>query len=135
MSTIRASYEESVFINCPLDDNYKRIFYAIIFAVFDSGFVPRSAIESGNDPVRLSRIMQIIDDSRYSIHDLSRAGVDRKTGLARFNMPLELGIFLGAKKFGGNKHANKTYLMLDKERYRYQMFISDLSGVYSLSHS
>lgn len=135
MGTIRVPYEKSVFINCPFDGKYKRIFDAIVFAVFDCGFVPRSARESENDPVRLSRIIQIINDSLYAIHDLSRAGVDSKTSLARFNMPLELGIFLGAKEFGGKRHTNKTYLMLDEERYRYQMFISDLSGIDPKAHN
>ena len=135
MSTIRASYENSVFINCPFDGHYKRIFDAIVFAVYDCGFIPRSAREAANDPVRLSRIIQIINDSLYAIHDLSRAGVDSKTGLARFNMPLELGIFLGAKEFGGKRNAMKTYLMLDKDRYRYQKFISDLNGIDPKSHN
>jgi uncharacterized protein YjiS (DUF1127 family) len=42
-------------------------------------------------------------------------------------MPLELGIFLGAKCFG--KHsAQKRVLILDRERYRYRRFISDIGG-------
>ena len=135
MSTIRTSYKNSVFINCPFDGRYKRIFDAIVFAVYDCGFIPRSALEAANDPVRLSRIIQIINDSLYAIHDLSRAGVDSKTGLARFNMPLELGIFLGAKEFGGKRNAMKTYLMLDRDRYRYQKFISDLSGIDPKAHN
>lgn len=135
MSTIRTSYKKSVFINCPFDGRYKRIFDAIVFVVYDCGFIPRSALEAANDPVRLSRIIQIINDSLYAIHDLSRAGVDSKTGLARFNMPLELGIFLGAKEFGGKRNAIKTYLMLDRDRYRYQKFISDLNGIDPKAHN
>jgi hypothetical protein len=135
MSTIRTSYKKSVFINCPFDGRYKRIFDAIVFVVYDCGFIPRSALEAANDPVRLSRIIQIINDSLYAIHDLSRAGVDSKTGLARFNMPLELGIFLGAKEFGGKRNAMKTYLMLDRDRYRYQKFISDLNGIDPKAHN
>ena len=128
-------YKKSVFINCPFDGRYKSIFNAIVFTVYDCGFIPRSALEAANNPVRLSRIIQIINDSLYAIHDLSRAGVDSKTGLARFNMPLELGIFLGAKEFGGKRNAMKTYLMLDRDRYRYQRFISDLSGIDPKAHN
>lgn len=135
MSRNRLSYEKSVFINCPFDGHYKRIFNAIVFTVYDCGFIPRSALEAANNPVRLSRIIQVINDSLYAIHDLSRAGVDSKTGLARFNMPLELGIFLGAKEFGGKQNAMKTYLMLDRDRYRYQKFISDLSGIDPKAHN
>lgn len=129
------SYEKSVFINCPFDGRYKRIFNAIVFTVCDCGFIPRSALEAANNPVRLDRIIQIIKDSQYAIHDLSRAGIDSKTGLARFNMPLELGIFLGAREFGDKQNTMKTYLMLDKDRYRYQKFISDLSGIDPKAHN
>jgi len=135
MSSVTKEYKKSVFINCPFDGRYKRIFDAIVFAVFDCGFIPRSAVETAHEPIRLSRIIQIINDSLYAIHDLSRAGVDRKTGLARFNMPLELGIFLGAKELGGKRNAMKTYLMLDRDRYRYQKFISDLNGIDPKAHN
>ena len=43
-------------------------------------------------------------------------------------MPLELGIFLGAKKFGIEEQKKKKCLILDTERYRYQQFISDIAG-------
>ena len=43
-------------------------------------------------------------------------------------MPLELGIFLGAKQFGGRRHANKSCLILDRDQYRYQIFCSDIAG-------
>ena len=135
MSSSRLSYKKSVFINCPFDGRYERIFNAIVFTVYDCGFIPRSALEAANNPVRLSRIIQIINDSLYAIHDLSRAGLDSRTRLARFNMPLELGIFLGAKEFGGKRNAMKTYLMLDRDRYRYQKFISDLSGIDPKAHN
>ena len=43
-------------------------------------------------------------------------------------MPLELGIFPGAKKFGVKEQKRKKCLILDTERYRYQQFISDIAG-------
>jgi hypothetical protein len=43
-------------------------------------------------------------------------------------MPLELGIFLGAKRFGGVKQKLKSCLILDREPYRYQVFCSDIGG-------
>ena len=43
-------------------------------------------------------------------------------------MPLELGIFLGAKKFGAEEQKKKKGLILDTERYRYQQFMSDIAG-------
>lgn len=41
---------------------------------------------------------------------------------------LELGIFLGAKRYGGAKQARKSCLILDREQYRYQIFCSDIAG-------
>ena len=43
-------------------------------------------------------------------------------------MPLELGIFLGAKRFGVKEQERKNCLVLDREPYRYQQFISDIAG-------
>jgi hypothetical protein len=49
-------------------------------------------------------------------------------------MPLELGLFLGAQKFGGKKSRRKACLVLEGERYQYQQFISDLAGVDPAAH-
>jgi hypothetical protein len=43
-------------------------------------------------------------------------------------MPLELGFFLGAKRFGGLGQRRKSCLVLDTEPFRFQKFISDISG-------
>jgi hypothetical protein len=102
---------------------------ALVFAVSDCGFVPRAA--SGREDsaeVRFYKIRDIIRTSKYGVHDISRAGLDTTTRLARFNMPLELGVFLGALHFGGEPHTQKNALILDRERYRYQKFCSDIAG-------
>ncbi len=39
MST--ATYENSVFINCPFDPQYWPLFEAITFSVYDLGYFPR----------------------------------------------------------------------------------------------
>lgn len=44
-------------------------------------------------------------------------------------MPLELGLFLGAKRYGDRAQHDKRLLILDIERFRYQKFISDLAGM------
>ncbi|MGB6118567.1 MAG: hypothetical protein WBF87_10125 [Mesorhizobium sp.] len=62
------------------------------------------------------------------IHDISRTELDPANSLPRFNMPLELGLFLGAKRFGDTKQKRKRCLVLDTERYRYQKFMSDIAG-------
>jgi hypothetical protein len=43
-------------------------------------------------------------------------------------MPLELGIFLGAKRYGSRTQIRKSCLILDREPYRYQIFCSDIAG-------
>lgn len=43
-------------------------------------------------------------------------------------MPLELGVFIGARTYGGARHAEKRALIFDSVPYRYQRFISDIAG-------
>ena len=56
------------------------------------------------------------------IHDISRTELDKKTSLPRFNMPFELGLFLGAKKFGAFDQSKKRTLILDKKKHRKTYF-------------
>lgn len=121
-----------VFINCPFDDDYVELFDAITFAIFDCGFQARCALEvvdSGTN--RFDNICALIRDCKFGVHDISRTELDPDTNLPRFNMPLELGLFLGARKFSDR---NKACLILDKERYRFHAFISDIGGQDIKSH-
>lgn len=123
------AYQDSVFLNVPFDKRYARLFDALVFAVHDCGFIARSALEvDDSGQARVLKILDIIEQSQYGIHDISRAGIDRQTGLARFNMPLELGFFLGAMRYGTSKQRQKRCLVLDRERYRYRNFCSDIAG-------
>jgi hypothetical protein len=120
---------DAVFVNVPFDRRYKAVFDGLVFAVHDCGFLARSAREQDDgSQVRLAKLYEIIRDCQFGIHDLSRTSLDAQNRLPRFNMPLELGIFLGAKKYGGAKHARKSCLILDREPYRYQIFCSDIAG-------
>jgi hypothetical protein len=121
-------YEQSVFINCPFDNNYLPLFRALIFAVFECGLTPRCAQEVYDaGEVRIEKIARIIRDCRWGIHDISRTDLNA-SGLPRFNMPLELGLFLGAKRFGTGPQKRKSCLVIDRDKYRYQEFISDIAG-------
>lgn len=123
------SYEDSVFINCPFDSEYQEIFRALVFTVHDCGFLARCALEvDDSGEVRITRVNRIIRECRHGIHDISRTQLDRTENLPRFNMPLELGLFLGAREFGTAKQKRKRALILDVERYRYQKFCSDIAG-------
>jgi len=44
-------------------------------------------------------------------------------------MPFELGVFYSAKAFGGQPHKKKCCIILEKEKYRYRKFLSDISGL------
>jgi hypothetical protein len=123
-----AAYEDSVFVNCPFDDAYRSLFESIVFAVHDCGYIARSALEVDDaSQVRIEKIAVIIGACRFGIHDISRTELDTATALPRFNMPLELGMFLGAKRYGRAEQKQKSCLILDVERHRYQKFISDIA--------
>lgn len=118
-----------VFINCPFSPDYRDHFRAIIYTVVRSGFTPRCAREKDDaGEVRYEKICRIIKDCALGIHDISMTELDADTGLPRFNMPFELGLFLGATKFGARSFKSKATLILDREAYRYQAFLSDIGG-------
>jgi hypothetical protein len=122
-------YNINVFINCPFDRAYKRLFNSVVFATIYCGFRTRCALEiDDGSQVRIDKIFAVIEECRFGIHDLSRTQLDRGTGLPRFNMPLELGMFLGAKRFGDTLQKRKRCLILDRETFRYQKYISDIAG-------
>jgi hypothetical protein len=124
-----ADYRLQVFINCPFDRAYRKLLYAIVFTVSDCGFTPRSALEvSDASELRLAKIFRIISHCGVGIHDISRTELDRQTRLPRFNMPLELGMFLAAKQFGDATQRAKVALVLDRTAHRYEKFCSDIKG-------
>lgn len=124
-----ASPSASVFINCPFDVQYQPLFDAIVFCALACGFEPRCTLELADaGEARIEKIYRSIDQCDHSIHDISRTEVKGQPySLPRFNMPLELGIFLGAKRFG-DRSSQKRCLILDREPYRYKRFISDIGG-------
>jgi hypothetical protein len=129
-------YDTDVFVNCPIDTGYRPLFEAIVFTIHDCGFAARSALEvTDTSQVRIEKISRIVAECRFGVHDISRTEPDRLTALQRFNMPLELGLFLGAKRFGTGKQKLKNCLVLDIDRYRYQQFISDISGQDIAAHA
>lgn len=124
-----AGTPRDIFINCPFDAVYKPLFNAIVFTVIRSGFRARCALESDNAAVnRLSTICGIIQDCRFGIHDISRTESHGDPPLPRFNMPLELGLFLGAKTSGAKAQRAKCCIVFDRDHYRFQRFLSDIAG-------
>ncbi len=118
-------YDYNVFINCPFDAPYRPMLYALVFTVHDRGFRARCTLEIDN-------IYTLIRECRFGIHDISRTELSEEHRLPRFNMPLELGLFLGATRFGSGRQKEKGCLILDRERY--QKYISDIAGQDIKSH-
>ncbi len=130
------SFHKNIFINCPFDNDYKSLLRPLLFTIIDCGFTPRIASESSDSgEVRVEKIIRLIKESCYSIHDISRIEPLKKKDLPRFNMPFELGLDLGCKHFGTRKSSNKKCLILEKEKHRYQKVLSDISGNDIKSHN
>ena len=129
------NYNDCIFINCPFDDEYMPLLYSIIYATYRCGFVPVCALgeDDGSDN-RLDKIIRGIADCKYAIHDISRTE-QNNNGLPRFNMPFELGVFFGAKKFGNEVHKGKIALIFERTKYLYQQYISDLNGIDTKAHN
>ena len=123
------SFDTSVFINCPFDEDYEPILQAILFCIVYLGFQPRLARErSDSAENRLEKIRELIEQSKYSIHDLSRSQATKKGEHFRLNMPFELGIDYGCRQYFGEGRDQKKILILEEEPYRYKAALSDLSG-------
>ena len=122
-------YDRCVFVNCPFDAAYKPLFDGILFAIHDCGFVARTALEvTGSAETRLNKIARIIQESRWSLHDISRVEVTPGNPLPRFNMPFECGLALGLQRFGKPKDRKRDFLVLAAKRYQDRRTLSDLAG-------
>ncbi len=128
--TKEETYLTSVFVNCPFDDDYLPKLQATLFTISDCGFLPRTALEAkGTTRTRLTKIKDLIQTSRFSIHDLSRVAPDAQTGLPRFNMPFELGLAFGACFFLPQKAGTEREILLMSEQpFQDKKYLSDLAG-------
>lgn len=117
-----------VFINCLFDEDYRDCFEAMIFALVFASFSPRCALEeSYSGDIRFDKLCRMIQSSDTTIHDLSRVELG-SSGLPRFNMPLELGLTLGAKRFGSGAQAQKRVLIMVGKPFDMPRYMSDLGG-------
>lgn len=123
------NFARNVFVNCPFDEEYEPILQAILFCLVRFGLVPRLATErSDAGESRIDKIQELIESAKYSIHDLSRCQARFVGEHYRLNMPFELGLDFGCKRYFGPPFSSKVVLILEEEKYRYQAAISDLAG-------
>jgi hypothetical protein len=124
-----SEFGKCVFINCPFDHDYLPLLRVLIFSVIQCGFRPRIATERADSgEVRIRKILSLIGESRFSIHDISRIEPLAKGALPRFNMPFELGVDIGSREHGDARLRSKRCLILERERFRYQKVLSDIAG-------
>jgi hypothetical protein len=122
-----------VYVNCPFDRDFRPQLEAIVFSCVHAGLYPVLATSSGKtgEP-RLQRILAELMKSRYSIHDLSRCRGEGDENLARFNMPLELGMAMALRVAAPGMH---EYLILVPDQAQlYRRYISDLGGLDPQTH-
>lgn len=130
------NFEKSVFINCPIDADYRQMLLVIVFTVSHLGFIPRLSLERADSgESRIAKILKLIDLSKFGIHDISRIISAAPNEHYRMNMPFELGIDYGCQHLRENPWNTKKILILEKEKYRYQAALSDLSGSDIRHHS
>lgn len=115
-----------VFLNCPYDTDFGARLDALVFTCVCCGYMPVTALSSGSSGRgRMDRILQSLMSCPYSIHDLSRCRGEGDHNLARFNMPLELGVAMCLGHLDSRAH---EWMALVPKAVNYQQYVSDLSG-------
>ena len=108
----KSEFSRNVFLNCPLDKEYEPVLQAVLFCLVRLGLKPRIATErSDAGEARISKIIELIKSSRYSIHDLSRCQARRAGERYRLNMPFELGMDFGCRHYGAHPLSTKVILI------------------------
>ena len=125
----RGDFHSNIFINCPFDDDYTRLLRPLLFSAVRTGLTVRIASEIFDSGVaRIHRICDLVRESKYSVHDLSRMRASFEGEIHRMNMPFELGLDIGCRVFSRGLMSQKRCLILETEQYEYQKALSDLSN-------
>jgi hypothetical protein len=116
----------SVFLNCPFDSQYENLYLALIAGTTALGLTPRCVLEIPTTSARLTRLVDLISQCDYSIHDLSRVQLSGPIPRSpRFNMPFELGLAVTVAHVKRRKH---HWIILESVRHRLLRSLSDLNG-------
>ena len=114
---------ESVFLNIPYDNAFEDLYLADIVGLTQLGLRVHAALAVPNQG-RLETIIELMEESKFSIHDLSRVEVSR--GVPRFNMPVELGLALYRSHTTKGKH---RVFIFETKAHRAQRSTSDVNGI------
>jgi hypothetical protein len=124
--------EDGVFLNIPYDARFENLLLAYIAGICAFGFTPRATLEIPFGQRRLDRILSLIRQSRYSIHDLSRVQLDRNAPpTPRFNMPFELGLTVALERSELPEH---SWIVCETVPHRIKKSLSDLDGTDAYIH-
>jgi hypothetical protein len=125
--------QKSVFLNLPYDARFRTLFLAYVAGTSAFGLIPRATLEIPGSARRLDRIVTLMESCRYSIHDMSRVQLDRRTPpTPRFNMPFELGLAAGYHTRRANRE--HTWFVFETRPWRLQKSLSDLNGTDVYTH-
>ena len=115
--------DNAIFINCPFDNGYLPLLRALLFVARFYGLeikIASSELDSKSN--RLTRIIVLMKESKYSVHDLSKMRSNQEGEFYRMNMPFELGLDYG---IGGD---DKVFLIFENEPYNLKIALSDING-------
>ena len=129
-------FSQNVFINCPFTKDFEDLLKPLVFTVIRVGLNPRLSFENQNAAkARLEAILELMINSKYSIHDLSLNHAAKAGDEFRMNMPFELGIDYGIIKFdAAGRSQEKQILILEDRPFITKKTISDMAGADFLSH-
>jgi hypothetical protein len=114
---------ESVFLNIPYDEPFEKLYLAYVVGLTQLGLRINAALAVPNQG-RLDTIINLIEQSDFSIHDLSR--IELSQGVPRFNMPVELGLALYHSHIARGKH---RVFIFESRRHRAQRSTSDVNSI------
>ena len=117
-----------VFINLPFDSGYERLFLAMIAGLVSLGLNPRSVVQIPASSDRLRRLVEIIQECPFSIHDLSRVQLSG-TGtfrVPRFNMAFEMGLAAAVSMTAPG--ITRQWRVIEAVRHRVGHSCSDVDG-------
>ena len=118
---------QNVFLNVPYDRGYEPLFVTLVASVVALGLKPRCVLEVREQGQgRLTRIQELLESCRTSIHDLSRVGTP-----VRFNMPFELGLACSIARY----KPGHQVVVLERTLHRLDTTLSDYKGRDPLVHA
>lgn len=96
------------------------------------GLIPRATLEIQGGARRLDRIIALIEESAYSIHDMSRVELDEMPPVTpRFNMAFELGLSVLHARHHPDGH---TWFLFESINWRILKSLSDINGTDAYIH-